>query len=72
LWERMHDLKEDGDGMEEKTEMTAAADTHEHVNQDSQGGERKPFAEPVLTRHEPLTNVTLFTSGLNVAGVTFF
>ncbi len=56
----------------EDTRMTSADDLCKQSNKDAQGGERKPFTEPILTRHQPLTNITRFTSGLNVAGVTFF
>jgi len=58
--------------MEENTRMISTGDSREQVDRDAPGDEHKPFAMPTLTRHEPLTNITLFTSGGNVAGAAFF
>lgn len=54
----------------EPLELAADACKQEPINEPV--GMRKPFIEPVMTRHEPLTNITLFTSGANVAGAAFF
>jgi len=72
MQEQTQELKGDGESMEESIGMKAAGDSGEQMDTDAHAGERKPFAEPELTRHEPLTNITLFTSGGNVAGAAFF
>ena len=33
---------------------------------------KKPFIEPELKVYEPLVDITLFTSNVNVTGGTFF
>jgi len=58
--------------MEEQTGMIEMPENGAAVDQDARSGEPQPFVEPTLTRHEPLTNITLFTSGGNVAGAAFF